>query len=228
MSNSQQTLESMNQAIWYNQWTLKKFVKYLRGDILEVGCGIGNFTNALTSYGRVFAMDIDKNYINQTKLLLNEGQVGVGDIERGKYFFGSQTFDSIVCLNVLEHIKNDKIALTNLLKLLKFDGTLILLVPAHPFLYGGIDKSIGHIRRYNKRELLQRMKNAGFKIILSRRINFLGAIGWFVAGKILKESKVENTKIKIFNFLAPLFLAVEDIIEPPIGTSILVIAQKKT
>lgn len=226
MNDSQQTLESMNQAIWYNQWTLKKFAKYLRGDILEVGCGIGNFTNALTSYGRVFAMDIDKNYINKTKLLLSEGQVGLGDIERGKYFFDSQTFDSIVCLNVLEHIENDERALTNLLKLLKPDGTLILLIPAHPFLYGAIDKSIGHFRRYTKKELIQEMEKIGFKIIQSRRINLLGAIGWFISGKVLNESRVEDKKIKIFNLLAPLFLTFEDIIEPIIGTSILVIAKR--
>lgn len=227
MSDSQQTLENMNQAAWYNQWTLKKFAGYLKGDILEVGCGIGNFTNALTSFGRIFAMDIDKNYINKTKLLLSEGQVGLGDIERGKYFFGSQTFDSIVCLNVLEHIENDERALTNLLKLLKPGGTLIVLIPAHPFLYGAIDKSIGHFRRYMKKELSQKMEKIGFKIIQSRKINFLGAIGWFIAGRILNESKVEDKKIKIFNLLAPFFLTFEDIIEPIIGTSILVIAKKK-
>lgn len=227
MSSSQETLESMTQAVWYNRWTLKKFAKYLKGDILEVGCGIGNFTNALTRYGRVFAIDIDKNYLNKIKLSLNNGQVGVGDIERGEYFFTSQTFDSIVCLNVLEHIENDNRALNNLFKLLKPDGILILLVPAHPFLYGAIDKSIGHFRRYIKKKLSQRMEKMGFKIILSRSINLLGAIGWFVAGKILNESKIENKKLKIFNLLAPLFLSIENIVEPPFGTSILIVAQKK-
>lgn len=227
MSDSQQTLESMNQAIWYNQWTLKKFAKYLKGDILEVGCGIGNFTSSLTKYGYVVAIDINKNYLKTFDLPKSKGKAGFGDIEKGEYFFAKQNFDSIVCLNVLEHIENDELALTNLLKLLKPDGTLILLIPAHPFLYGAIDKSIGHFRRYVKKELSERLEKMGFKIIQSRRINFLGAIGWFMAGKILNESKIENKKIKIFNLLAPLFLTAENIIEPPIGTSILIIAKKR-
>lgn len=227
MSDSQQTLESMNQAAWYNQWTLKKFAKYLRGDILEVGCGIGNFTNSLTKYGYVFAIDINKNYLKAFDLPENKGKAGFGNIEKGEYFFAKQNFDSIVCLNVLEHIENDSLALNNLHKLLKPEGTLILLVPAHQFLFGNIDKSIGHLRRYNKNELSQKMERLGFKIVFSKKINFLGAIGWFVAGKILNESKVEDKKIKIFNLLAPFFLTFEDIIEPIIGTSILVIAKKK-
>lgn len=227
MSNSQQTLESMNQAVWYNQWTLKKFAKYLKGDILEVGCGIGNFTNSLTKYGYVFAIDINNNYLEAFDLPENKGKAGYGDIEKGEYFFTKQNFDSIVCLNVLEHIENDERALTNLLNLLKPGGTLILLIPAHPFLYGAIDKSIGHFRRYMKKGLSSKMEKIGFTIIQGRRINFLGAIGWFVAGKIFNESKVEDKKIKIFNLLAPLFLTIEDIVEPPFGTSILIIAKKK-
>lgn len=227
MSSSKETLESMTQAVWYNQWTLKKFAKYLKGDILEVGCGIGNFTKSLLKYGRVFAIDIDKNYIDKIRLSLTKAQVGVGDIEKEEYFFTSQNFDSIVCLNVLEHIKEDTTSLMNLFKLLKPGGFLILLVPAHPFLYGEIDRSIGHFRRYTKKELLNKMESIGFNIIKERTINFLGAFGWFVAGKILKEARVENKKIKIFNLFAPLFLSIENIVEPPFGTSILIVAQKK-
>ncbi|MBI3103831.1 class I SAM-dependent methyltransferase [Candidatus Daviesbacteria bacterium] len=226
--SSFQTLESMSQAVWYNQWTLKLFAKYLKGDILEVGCGIGNFTKSLLKYGKVWAVDINRIYISNIKKEQGDKvRVGFGDIAKGKYFFGKRNFDSIVCLNVLEHIEKDDTALKNLFDLLQNNGTLILLVPAHPFLYGEIDRSIGHFRRYSKKELLNIMESIGFNIIESWRINFLGAIGWFIAGRILNENKVENEKIKIFNLLAPFFLAIENIIEPPIGTSILVVAQKK-
>ncbi|MDP2684909.1 MAG: class I SAM-dependent methyltransferase, partial [bacterium] len=54
-----ETLESMSQAVWYNRWTLNKFKKYLNGDILEIGCGIGNFTKELAKYGKVWAIDIN-------------------------------------------------------------------------------------------------------------------------------------------------------------------------
>lgn len=230
MSNlGQETLESMSQAVWYNRWTLKKFSPFLNGDILEVGCGIGNFTQLLKQYGKVWAIDIDNNYISQTKESVNgQVKVGIGDIEIGSYFFGSQKFDSIICLNVLEHINDDKKALENLYKLLKADGFLILLVPSHQFLFGQIDKSIGHIRRYSKKDLEDHLKGIGFKLIKSKRLNFLGGIGWFIEGKIFKKSRVEEGKVKIFNFFAPFFLNIENFIEPPMGTSILIVAQKKS
>lgn len=229
MKNSQgtDTLESMNQAAWYNQWTLNKFKDYLTGDILEVGCGIGNFTKFLNIYKTVWAIDINNEHIKKTKKMVDKDiQVGFGNIEKNEYFFKDRNFDSIVCLNVLEHIKNDDMALQNLCKLLKNKGKLILLVPSHQVLYGEIDKSIDHFRRYSKVELTKKLEKIGFKIIYSRKLNFLGAIGWFTAGKILKQNIIKEGNIKIFNILAPLILPLEDLFEPLIGTSILYIAEK--
>lgn len=225
MNSGQATLENMSQAVWYNRWTLNKFKQSLKGDILEVGFGIGNFTKDLAKFGKVWAFDIDQEYITKAKQN-KKIDVGFGDIEKGKYFFGDQKFDSIVCLNVLEHIKDDDSALNNLFKLLKKGGKLVLLVPAHQFLYGEIDMSISHFRRYNKPDLIKKLTGAGFKIQSSRNLNFLGALGWFVAGKILKEKEVKEANIKIFNRIAPFVLPLEDLFEPPIGTSILTVAEK--
>lgn len=226
-SSGQETLESMGRAVWYNNWTLDKFTDCLYGDILEVGCGIGNFTKDLIKYGKVWAVDINKEYLNVIKKEQgSKVQVGLGDIEKGKYFFGDQKFDSIVCLNVLEHIKDDEAALDNLFKLLKPGGKLVLLIPAHQFLYGAIDRAIDHYRRYDKSKICKRLKKIGFKIEIAKKLNFLGALGWFVAGKILKQTIVEKGNIKIFNLVAPIFLRMENFIEPPIGISILLIAQK--
>ena len=227
-NSGSQTLESMSQAVWYNRWTLNKFKKYLKGNILEVGCGIGNFTKELLSFGQVFAIDINEDYVQKvSRLVKDKGRIGLGNIENGKYFFDDQKFDNVVSLNVLEHIKKDKQALKNLFNLLESDGYLILLVPTHPNLFGEIDKSIGHFRRYHKDELLYKLKEVGFFVISSRRLNFLGAIGWWLAQKVFKEKTIKESNIQIFNILAPLVLPLEDIIEPPLGTSILVIAQKR-
>ncbi|EKD90201.1 MAG: hypothetical protein ACD_31C00110G0002 [uncultured bacterium] len=221
------TLESMSQAVWYNQWTIKKFEQFLKGDILEVGCGIGNFTSFLTKYGNVWAIDINEQYVTEAKKKVNgKVKIGIGDVEKGNYFFKGQKFDSIVCLNVLEHIKNDGFALKSLYNLLEKGGCLILLVPAHMFLFGKIDKSIGHYRRYNKQQLGDVLKGIGFKIIKARILNMVGAIGWWFASKVLSNGTVGVGKIKLFSFIAPFVLPMEDIIEPPFGTSILIICQK--
>lgn len=224
---STETLESMSQAVWYNRWTLKKFEKYLTGDILEIGCGIGNFTKSLSKYGQVYAIDINEDYIQKIKKNIDSNvKVGIGNIETDEYFFRGKKFNVIVCINVLEHIKNDEMALKNMYKLLKEEGYLILLVPAFDFLYGEIDKSIGHFRRYNLKKIAKLLQDMGFRILNSRIINILGAIGWWFSSKVLSNNEVNEENIKIFNKVAPLILPIEDMIEPPIGTSILIIARK--
>lgn len=226
MSKGKLTLESMSQATWYNQWTINQFKSYLKGDILEIGCGIGNFTTYLERYGNIYAIDIEKNYINLTKKVAKKSSVGIGDIESGKYFFNQHIFDTIVCINVLEHIKNDHQALKNIYKLLKKGGHLIILVPSHQSLYGPIDKAIYHFRRYDKKRLIKEVSSLGISIIRSTRLNFIGGVGWWFAGKILKEDTIQNDKVKLFNIFGPPFLALENIIEPPFGTSILIIGKR--
>lgn len=221
------TLESMNQAKFYNQWTFAKFNECLKGDILEIGCGIGNFTNILSGYGKITAIDIDQSLIDRFNKDKNPNiSAGYGDIEKGEYFFQKKTFDTIICINVLEHIKDDEKALQNMHKLLKRNGKLILLVPIHKFLYGEIDRAINHFRRYSPGNLKMILKQNGFAIENSRRLNLLGAFGWFIAGRVLKEKNIEERNIKLFNFFAPFILRLEDLIEPPVGTSLLIIAKK--
>lgn len=223
----QVTLESMGQATWYNNWTINIFKSYLRGTILEVGCGIGNFTKMLIPYGKIYALDIDKTCIAKTKQKVkNSANIGFGDIENGLYFFKNKRFDTIVCINVLEHIENDKKALSNMNKLLKRAGTLILLVPSHPILFGEIDRAIGHYRRYTENRIKIDLKRLRLKVVFAKKINFLGAIGWFISGKVLKEVSVNGKKLKLFDRIAPFILPWEEKIEPPLGTSILVIAKK--
>ena len=223
-----ETLESMSQAVWYNQWTLEKFRPFLKGEILEVGCGIGNFTPFLTKFGKVTAIDIKKEYIRETKKKTGYNiEVGLGDIEKGKYFFKGKRFDVIVCLNVLEHIEKDTQALSNMNQLLKKEGHLVLLLPAHMFLYAEIDKAIGHFRRYSRVEIIDKLHSSNFELQFTRQLNFIGALGWFISGRLLRNKKVDGFKIKLFNFFSPLFLRIEDLIEPIIGTSFLVVAKKK-
>lgn len=100
-----------------------------------------------------------------------------------------------------------------------------MLVPSHKFLYGSIDKAIDHFRRYSKGKITALLKEIGFKIIESRRFNFLGGLGWFIAGRILKANAVGGGNISVFNRIAPFILPLE-FFEPPLGTSILVIAER--
>lgn len=218
METGEKTLEIMNKADWYNNWLLMQVSKYLKGDILEVGAGNGNFTSKLSKYGKVTAIDYDSGYQNTS----------YGDIEKGKYFFDKdKKFDSIVCMNVLEHIKDDNKALKNMHALLGDGGRLILLVPAFACAYGTLDKELGHFRRYLKREVESKILNYKFSIINSRYLNWLGLIGWFINGKILKRKLLPENQLGIFNIIARPFLIIEEFIRPIFGLSVLVIGEKK-
>lgn len=211
------TLEIMSQAVWYNNWLLRQIENYLRGDILEIGAGIGNFTSRLAKYGKVTAIDYDPDYKN----------TNFGDIEKGKYFFENKKFDAIVCMNVLEHIKNDKRVLGNMFNLLNHGGKLILLVPAHKWAYGLMDENLGHFRRYSKNEITKKVHNSKFIILNSRYLNWLGLVGWFINGKILRREIISEGQLGIFDYIARPFLLLEGVLEPPIGLSVLVIGEKK-
>lgn len=222
-----QILENIDAIGWYNQWIINRFVQYLKGDILEVGCGVGSFTKLLSGFGTLWAIDIDMEYLRKTKKEApKKVKVGFGDIEKGKLFFKYKTFDTIVCLNVLEHIKDDNKALNILNKLLKPGGVLILLVPTHQFLYNEIDRLAGHFRRYEKNMLSKKLYYSNFEIKSLKRLNFIGGLGWFLSGNIFKSTNMDRSKVRIFQYLAPPFIFLENFLEPPLGTSLLAIAKK--
>ncbi len=222
MKTGEKTLEIMSTATWYNNWLLGQIAKHLRGDILEVGAGIGNFTSKLSRYGKVVAIDYDTDYISST----GRKNTDYGDIEKGKYFFSGKSFDTIVCMNVLEHIKDDKKALSNMHSLLRKGGRLILLVPAFPFAFGAMDRDLGHFRRYTRNSAGRKVENVGSKIVESKYLNWLGLIGWIFNAKILKKKIIPEGQVKLFDRVAKIFLFVEKFVSPAFGLSVLVVGEK--
>lgn len=220
------TLEIMRKAGWYNKWLFDSVKRYISGDILEIGAGIGNFTKPLSQKGRVTAIDIERKYTASLNKSFKSVQVGYGDIEKGNYFFKDRKFDTIVCLNVLEHVKDDRKALKNMKRLLAEGGRLVLLIPAHHILFSKFDKILGHYRRYSKTELGKILENLRFTICDLRYINWWGAIGWLVFIKILNVQKMPESPVSIFDKLGRILLLPENIIKPPFGLSILVVLKK--
>jgi ubiquinone/menaquinone biosynthesis C-methylase UbiE len=223
-----QTLLIMRKVSWYNRW-LFSFVKpYLKGRILEVGGGIGNFTELLSSYGELYTTDIDKNYLKILKKKFgNIVRVGYGDVEKGKFFFGDTRFDAVVIMNVLEHIRDDEKALTNMFKLLKKGGYLIVLVPAFEFSFGTLDKNLSHYRRYTTSSLAEKIKKHSGRVVVSRYLNTLGILGWFVNSRLSEKEIIPESQLSIFSKIARPFLVFERIVSFPFGLSVLNVSQKK-
>lgn len=227
MNTGKHTLEVMNEAQWYNKWVFSFIRPFLKGEILEVGTGIGNFAEMLSSMGEVTTIDIDKEYVSKLQGSLKGISVGYGDVEKGKYFFGDKKFDSIVSLNVVEHIKKDKKALQYMYRLLKKGGKLILLVPAHGILFSNFDKKLGHFRRYSNKEVKELIETAGFTKVNVRYLNWWGAMGWFVFMKLTGREDMPKPPVKVFDILARALLLPERIVKMPFGLSIVATAEKQ-
>lgn len=222
------TLKIMKTASWYNNWLFSLMKQHISGEILEVGAGIGNFTNLLAVEGKTTAIDISEVALaNLSNKFTQNVAVGYGDIELGKYYFKKKRFDTIVCLNVLEHIKKDTKALSNMNKLTSENGKLILLVPAHMGLFSEFDKKLGHFRRYRKHELVKKLESSGYKVKVARYINWWAAIGWFIFVKLTENTNLPHSKVSMFDKLGKLFLWPEKYLKLPFGLSLLVVASKK-
>ncbi len=221
------TLKLLQKASRYNGWVYQMLRPYLGRDILEVGSGIGNMTRYFLGHGRVTASDISPFCIRElTRSFAEYESVKVRrlDISRNSYP-ELEIYDTIVCLNVLEHIENDVVALKNMHSLLKPRGRLLLYVPANPRIYCEIDRGVGHFRRYQLDELSDKLKQAGFRVSHSRHHNILGALGWWINGKVLGKKTISATDVGAFDMLMPL-VKLQDRMDSRFALSILAIGEK--
>lgn len=221
------TLEVMEKADNYNLWLFNLIKPHLGKSVLEIGSGIGNFTKIISNVSNVYASDIDEYYLKHLRRHYKNIKSAYTNIETGKSDYKNKKFESIVCMNVLEHIENDLIALKNMNKFLHVGGKLILLVPAHMFAYGKLDINLGHFRRYTKSELQDKLERSSFFVEQINYTNFLGLFGWYINAKILKSEIIPGSQLSVFDKLLTPFLFVEKYINPPIGLSVFVVAQKK-
>jgi len=205
----------------------------VRGEsILEVGSGIGTYSEMLYRdfRGRLFLLEVDSSYVAQLKRKFPDDRVTVRklDLTRWEDFLALRDlrFDTIVCMNVLEHISDDVLALRRMRSLLSENGILILLVPAHRCLYNTIDEVVGHKRRYAKQELLSKLTSSGFLIRRLSYYDMFGILGWYVSGNVLKRRHPPSASMafKYFDMLVPGFQLVERLLPyRPTGISIIAI-----
>jgi SAM-dependent methyltransferase len=131
------------------------------------------------------------------------------DLSNPGDFAGLPVVDSVLCLNVLEHVPDDVQAMRNLHDSVRPGGKLVALVPAYPWLFNKMDTAVGHVKRYGKREFLANLREAGWTVERCFRFNAFGIPGWFVAGSILKRSTPGRDLTRLFDLLVPVFAFLE-------------------
>ena len=135
-------------------------------------------------------------------------------------------FGTVLCLNLLEHIDDDLSALRNMECALRPGGKLIVLVPAHPWLYGSMDEMFGHRRRYRRSELESKMKGAGFAC-RTEYFNLAGIPGWWWRFKVCRSRSFSPFQTGIYRRMLPLIRGLESTIIIPTGLSLLAIGEKE-
>ena len=206
-------------------YQLKLIKKYLRGHLAEVGPGNG--TNLFYYINKPSKIDLfepsRKHYVNLKKKFKKYKKIKF----HNKFFGGKKKYNTILYLDVIEHIKEDKKEIMKALNLLKNNGNLIINVPAFSYLYSNFDKDVGHYRRYSKSDFKKKLQGLNFQKV---NLIYFDTIGFFLSllSKLFISNYKKNfdKKIKFWDSMIWLSRIIDFISFRSLGKSLLVIIKK--
>jgi SAM-dependent methyltransferase len=220
----------MEEARRYHEWILSYFRPFLGARILEVGAGTGSFAERLHEAApdsHLYLYEPAGNlYPSLEARFRGRPRVHVahGSLQDAA---DSHCPDTIVMVNVLEHIQEDSSCLEQARAILQSSGHLLLFVPALQPIYGTMDRALEHFRRYGKKELSHKLRAAGFRILKIRYFNLIGVAAWGLYARVLKRVSISARDARFYTrWVVPPLEAIERWVEPPLGQSLLAVAQK--
>ncbi|MBC7850071.1 MAG: class I SAM-dependent methyltransferase [Chitinophagaceae bacterium] len=229
------TLELLAAATRFNKWMYDTIRPFCTGHIFEVGSGLGNISRYfLDNKQQLTASDLRPEYCDHIKKQFegNPFLHAVVSVDLVSKDFAEQyspllnQFDTVVALNVIEHIENDLLAIRNCSQLLKNGGRLIILVPAWQKLYNNMDRELGHFKRYTVPQISSVITTAGFDVVHQQYFNAAGMAGWFVSGSLLKKKMIPGNQLRFYNTMVPVFKTVDRLLLNSIGLSAICIGKK--
>ena len=219
----------LNRAPRFTGWMADTIRPYVGNRVLEIGAGIGNMTLHLLPRAVYWATDINPAYLDSLeRLKINRPYLHVACLDGtdGNSFPAGETFDTVICLNVVEHLSEDHEALRNIWNVLEEGGRAIVLVPNGPKLFGTLDEVLGHCRRYTEDQLIHAGQTAGFQAEKLLKFNRPGVVAWWLNGQVLRRTTFGLGQIRLLNFLTPLFRIIDPWLPlPPL--SIIAILRKQ-
>jgi len=216
-------LDDLEGAGNYRAWLIESIAPHVRGRVLEVGAGTGSYSGALRGLGEsLTAVEPSDASIDILRARLAPEQDT--EVVHGTEPPAGSCFDAIVLLNVLEHIDDDLGTLQRLCAATARDGRIVVWVPAFELLMSDFDRSVGHVRRYRRRELAGVLERAGYEVVSCRYRNFVGFFGWLVAARLLRRSPSPRSVRWYDRTVVPIVRWVEKRIAVPFGQSVLAVA----
>ncbi len=225
------SLDLLKDTYNYNHWIYSLLREHLGGAVCEVGAGTGNLTQFFLNSERVLCIEPEAEYCEALRKLasihlnLEVQREGLEDCVRAGN--RAAAFDSVVCVNVLEHIEDDAQALGQMKSLLRDGGRVLLYVPAGPWAFGHLDRQLGHHRRYSRGMVRQLAGACGLELERCIYVNFAGVFGWFLHSRILKREVVSPQSARFVDRLVPYLSAMERLLPPLTGQSLFAVLRKR-
>lgn len=214
-----QILARLARAPRFNAWMADTIRPYCGERVLEIGSGIGNLTRRLIPRTEYVASDINPLYLQTLANLgadrpyMKTAYCDVTDLS--SFPRVDPQYDTVICLNVIEHVDDDRAALLNIKAVLRPSGRAIILVPQGPGNLGTLDEVLGHRRRYTRRRLSDLASECGFEVRKMIEFNRVGTIAWFLNGKMLRRHRFGLAQLWLLNLLTPVFRRIDSILPLP-------------
>lgn len=224
------TLDALSFAPKFNRWMADTILPWTGRRVLEIGAGVGNMSRHLARRRKLYvATDVDEEYLSHLRnLFRHRPSVCVRKLDASEpedFVPLERQMDTVVCLNVLEHIADDAAALRAIRTVLEPGGRLILLVPNDPTAYGTIDREIGHYRRYTARGLRALMTESGYEVEDILNFNRVSMPAWRFTGQVLKSRTLSRASLRLFDILVWLWRRIDSAL-PWEPASIIAIARR--
>ena len=208
-----QILGRMARAPRFTRWMADVIRPYCGARVLEIGSGVGSVTRQLVPRERYVASDVNPLHLQTLQALRSDRpylETRVCDVsDLGSFPEAEGGFDTVIALNVIEHVDRDREALANIRSVLSPEGRAIVLVPQGEDLFGTLDEVLGHKRRYSEASLERLAGEAGFTVRAMLRFNRVGTPAWWLNGKLLRRRSFGLLQVMALNALTPLFRAVD-------------------
>jgi SAM-dependent methyltransferase len=225
-------LEVLAGARGLGDWMFEQFAPYVGDDVVEVGAGIGTYTERLLAGGaqRVLAVDPEQPCVERLHERFDadprvdvsaDGLPGSPDLRTR-----AGSADLVLCQNVLEHIDDERGAVADMAAVLKPGGRLLLLVPAGPRLFGPLDEVYGHHRRYTRDHLREVVASSGLEVEDLYAFNLLGVPGWWVSN-LRRRRSISPASVRAYELLLRGWRPIERRVKPRWGLSLIVRARKR-
>ncbi len=222
-------LHSLSRTHRFNRWMTDRISPWFGNRILEIGSGLGNLTLRAIPRDRYIATDIDPMHLTYLQSRFRDYpylDVREVDVQNTSHFSDLQgKFDTVICLNVLEHVPDAETSLRNIYSALEPGGRAIILVPQGQWLYGSLDRVLDHQIRYSKKLLRQRSEDAGFSVERILSFNRIGVLPWLVSGKLIRRTTFGRLQLKVFDSLVWLWRVLDRVLPLP-GLSIIAILER--